>query len=379
MRDVFISYSRKDKPFVEKLHQALEAQDRDAWVDWDDIPLSAEWWREIQRGIEGANTFVFVMSDDSVRSKVCRDEIDHAVECNKRLVPIVYREDFEMAKLHPRLSQYNWLFFRENDEFEPGLKALLNVIETDLEYVRSHTRILERAIEWQTQKRNESFVLKGDDLLSAEAWLTQGETKEPQPTELQQNYIRASRSTEDATVEAKRILELAVTKAKRVSLLSLLGVGAAVAVAVTVTGIAVSESINVQKGIELEHNGLAMLRLPTHYYRNSDPLIAALKSGREVKALLHKRKYPKSINAYPARIPLLVLRIAVNTGMQQAEFQGIHPKFSTDGRHIITADDTTSRLYDLLGNKLAEFRGAYPKFSPDGKQIITVAKTGSAI
>ncbi|WP_394359020.1 toll/interleukin-1 receptor domain-containing protein [Leptolyngbya boryana] len=38
MRDVFISYSRKDKPFVEQLHQALEAQNQDAWVDWEDIP-----------------------------------------------------------------------------------------------------------------------------------------------------------------------------------------------------------------------------------------------------------------------------------------------------------------------------------------------------
>ncbi|MBN8559863.1 MAG: TIR domain-containing protein [Leptolyngbya sp. UWPOB_LEPTO1] len=243
MRDVFISYSRKDKPFVEKLHQALEAQNRDAWVDWEDIPLSAKWWHEIQRGIEGANTFVFVISRDSVESKVCRDEIDHAVLHNKRLVPIVRRDDFEMAKVHPTLGQHNWLFFRETDDFETGLAGLLKAIETDLEYVRAHTRILERAIEWQEQKRNESFGLKGDDLRSAEAWLIQGETKEPKPTELQQNYIRASRSTEDATVEAKRILEQAVAKAKRVSLLSLLGVGAAISVA----AIAIPASWQAQK------------------------------------------------------------------------------------------------------------------------------------
>jgi WD40 repeat protein len=243
MRDVFISYSRKDKPFVEKLHQALEAQNRDAWVDWEDIPLSAKWWHEIQRGIEGANTFVFVISRDSVESKVCRDEIDHAVLHNKRLVPIVRRDDFEMAKVHPNLALHNWLFFRETDEFESGLQALLKVIETDLEYVRAHTRLLERAIEWQEQKRNESFGLKGDDLRSAEAWLSQGETKEPKPTELQQNYIRASRSTEDANEEAKRILERAVAKAKRVSLLSLLAVGAAVSAA----AIAIPASMQAQK------------------------------------------------------------------------------------------------------------------------------------
>lgn len=243
MRDVFISYSRKDKSFVEQLHQALEAQNRDAWVDWEDIPLSAEWWHEIQRGIESANTFVFVISRDSIESKVCRDEIEHAVQHNKRLVPIVRRDDFEMAKVHPNLSMHNWLFFRETDEFESGMRVLLKAIDTDLEYVRAHTRILEKAIEWQEQKRNESFGLKGDDLRSAEAWLSQGEAKEPKPTELQQNYIRASRSTEDATAEAKRILEQAVAKAKRVSLLSLLAVGAAV----TVAAIAIPASMQAQR------------------------------------------------------------------------------------------------------------------------------------
>ncbi|WNZ49243.1 toll/interleukin-1 receptor domain-containing protein [Leptolyngbya boryana CZ1] len=193
--------------------------------------------------MEGANTFVFVISRDSVESKVCRDEIDHAVLHNKRLVPIVRRDDFEMAKVHPTLCQHNWLFFRETDDFETGLTGLLRAIETDLEYVRAHTRFLERAIEWQEQKRNESFGLKGDDLRSAEAWLIQGETKEPKPTELQQNYIRASRSTEDATAEAKRILERAVAKAKRVSLLSLLGVGAAISVA----AISIPASIQAQR------------------------------------------------------------------------------------------------------------------------------------
>jgi hypothetical protein len=44
---VFISYSRKDKAFVSKLGDVLAAQKRDAWVDWRDIPLTAEWQQEI--------------------------------------------------------------------------------------------------------------------------------------------------------------------------------------------------------------------------------------------------------------------------------------------------------------------------------------------
>jgi len=40
---VFISYSRKDKDFAPKLRDALAAQKREAWVDWKDIPLTAQW------------------------------------------------------------------------------------------------------------------------------------------------------------------------------------------------------------------------------------------------------------------------------------------------------------------------------------------------
>ena len=34
MVDVFISYSRKDIEFAQRLHHELEARDREPWVDW---------------------------------------------------------------------------------------------------------------------------------------------------------------------------------------------------------------------------------------------------------------------------------------------------------------------------------------------------------
>ena len=38
MQDVFISYARKDKEFVRRLHAALIEAGRDSWVNWEDIP-----------------------------------------------------------------------------------------------------------------------------------------------------------------------------------------------------------------------------------------------------------------------------------------------------------------------------------------------------
>ena len=42
MADVFISYSRKDIGFAQRIHQELEARDREPWVDWQVILLTAE-------------------------------------------------------------------------------------------------------------------------------------------------------------------------------------------------------------------------------------------------------------------------------------------------------------------------------------------------
>jgi len=89
MSDVFISYSRKDSGFVRTLHEALEKSNRETWVDWGGIAKGTEWWKEIEAGIEGADTFVFVISPDSVASTVCQDEINHAIRYNKQILPIV--------------------------------------------------------------------------------------------------------------------------------------------------------------------------------------------------------------------------------------------------------------------------------------------------
>jgi hypothetical protein len=70
MADIFISYSRKDKEFVRRLYEALKRRDREAWVDWQDIRPTEDFMQAIYGAIEGADTFVFVLTPDSVASDV---------------------------------------------------------------------------------------------------------------------------------------------------------------------------------------------------------------------------------------------------------------------------------------------------------------------
>lgn len=200
MADIFLSYSRRDQEFVRELHDSLISEGREVWVDWESIPLTADWFEEIKAGIEGADAFLFIISPDSVRSEVCAAEIEHAINMNKRFVPLLYRELIEAhdkAALHPKISSHNWTFMRTHDEFIENLKLLTDALDTDLEHARIHTRILTRALEWDQRGRDTSFVLRGSDLSEAQEWLLVADDKEPEVNEIQIEYIQASQVAEN--------------------------------------------------------------------------------------------------------------------------------------------------------------------------------------
>jgi WD40 repeat protein len=212
MSDVFISYSRLDKTFVRRLHDALAEQKRDVWVDWEDIPATADWWKEICAGIDSTNTFIFIISPDSVRSEVCRNEIDYALKHNKRFIPVLLRdvtEPADEAQVHPAVGSHNWVMLREADDFDAGLATLLKAVDTDLDYVRMHTRLLVRAREWDSHGRDRtSDLLSGDQLREAEGWLAGAMGKQPEPTELHTQFILTSRH--QAARRQRQALALAV-------------------------------------------------------------------------------------------------------------------------------------------------------------------------
>lgn len=222
MTDIFISYSRRDQEFVRQLHDSLLSDGRDVWVDWESIPLTADWFEEIKTGIEGADAFLFIISPDSVRSEVCAAEIEHAINMNKRFVPLLYKELIEphdKAALHPKISSHNWTFMRNDEEFKENLVLLTDALDTDLEHARIHTRILTRALEWDHRGRDTSFVLRGNDLKEAEEWLLDVEGKEPEVSEVQWEYIQASQVAERWR-KRERALMMGITVGIVVAILS---------------------------------------------------------------------------------------------------------------------------------------------------------------
>jgi WD40 repeat protein len=194
-KDVFISYSRKDQEFVRWLNVQFQESGREPWIDWSGIQPGEEWWKSILKGIDSANTFVFVISPDSLQSGICPKEIERAVGSGKRMVPVVCREMNGLA-VYPELAKLNYIFLRTEEEKRENLSKLFQALDTDLNHVQAHTKFLIRAREWEARGQSSPYLLRGGLLREADEWLSQVGTKLPSPTELHSRYILASRAAD---------------------------------------------------------------------------------------------------------------------------------------------------------------------------------------
>lgn len=243
MADIFVSYSRQNEVFGRKLHSRLTGMKRNVWMDWEDIPFNSDWWEEIKRGIETSDNFLIILTTDFISSPVCMLEVDYARKNNKRILIIAQnfnetgnnsslllqrtkesetiqrllgdRDIVTISRENWRsIGHVNWLFFNDDHTFEVDFRNLIETLDTDLEHVRSHTALQVRALDWFENDKNWSFLLTGVQIDQAELWLETAvdEAKEPQPTVLHSEFIKASRSQQD---EQEKSIEEMQTRAKR--------------------------------------------------------------------------------------------------------------------------------------------------------------------
>lgn len=199
MFHIFISYSRKDLAAARRIVDALKERDLDTWFDWDSIPKGEDWEKEIYRGIEEADAFLFLISPDSVQSEMCNKEIAYAIANEKRILPVVLRDadpgGFLTEAAREAISIRNWVYYREGrDDFEKAIHDIQTTIRTDYDWVRFHTSLLVKAREWERANLDASRLLRGRGLKDAEKKTADPSVnKEPHLSDLQQSYLKKSR------------------------------------------------------------------------------------------------------------------------------------------------------------------------------------------
>ena len=233
MSDVFISYSRKDIAFARLIIESLKQNQIEPWIDWREIEVGQDFWAEICEAITKANTFLFIVSKKSIDSSYCKQEIDFAFENKKRIIPVLV-DDLQpdtIEKFDARLPKINWVIFEkdrifrieENPQvksdkpeesqvalplpphFEEALGKLGTAIHADWEWVKFHTQLQLDALEWKSNLSNPSYLARGAVLEKYEQQLLRASGKDPQPTDLQLEYVTASRKDETLRQEQETV------------------------------------------------------------------------------------------------------------------------------------------------------------------------------
>jgi WD40 repeat protein len=385
MANVFISYSRKDKEAAHTLAEACKAQELDVWIDWEGIEPTTDWWKEIEKGIEQADNFLFLISPDSALSPICKREIEHAVKNGKRLIPVVVR-DIKSDESPSELRSLHWLFLRETDDFPSVFEKLVIAVKTDYIWVQFHRRLQVKALEWERSDRENSLLLRGKDLQDAESQLVGNSSKEPQPTDLQREYVLNSRQESDR----QRVRNVSITTIAIIIMVVLTVVAIIQAgVARNAEAVAVSNANTAEAASTLASNNAATAQANAEEAQRQATISRsqALAANSQLQESKNQLSLLLALEAFDVAANLphserLSAEQAVRDSLSQVSgipLIGSGPVFSPDGRWLATVNlDSKAQVRDMrdpTAEPLVLRRYAstlFPlAFSPNGRWLAT--------
>ncbi|MEO0457347.1 MAG: TIR domain-containing protein [Cyanobacteria bacterium P01_A01_bin.114] len=172
MTQVFISYAEADSPTKEKVLRYLLRAGITVWTNTVDIRMGENFEAALRRGIEAADTLVYLISTASLSSPYCQQELDYALSLNKRIIPMML-EAVDLKWLKDDLKTIQFINLVDNQsllDLEQDLARLLRTVRQDAAYYDQHKRLLVRALKWQQQQQNPSLLLRQQALKKYTAW-----------------------------------------------------------------------------------------------------------------------------------------------------------------------------------------------------------------
>lgn len=122
LHHVFLSYSRRDLPMMQRLRDDLRANGLSVWTDEGIHPGTISWKESIEKAIRGAGLLLVLLSPDANDSKWVQREIDYAEVQGITVLPILVRGEPRDA-IPFALAGAQFVDLRAH--YELGLKLLL--------------------------------------------------------------------------------------------------------------------------------------------------------------------------------------------------------------------------------------------------------------
>jgi tetratricopeptide (TPR) repeat protein len=194
---VFISYSRTDSAKADAIADALERHGFTVKIDRRNLEYGEEWLRELEDFIRASDTIVWLVSPASLASRACAWELNQVRTLSKRLVPVVI-EPTDLATLPEALAKIHVLPASGTFDHETHLPVLVRILNTDMKWIKEHTRLANRAHQWIERSRNSAVLLRGSELRDAERWKDRRPTTAPTPSDDILELLLASRRATQA-------------------------------------------------------------------------------------------------------------------------------------------------------------------------------------
>lgn len=130
MGQIFISYSRADKAFVDRLARDIERdKELDVWTDREDISGGEDWYSAIGRAIRECAAFVLVLTPSSASSEKVAQELSLADKHHKRIIPLVCKTCEVTDELDLMLARRQWIDF--TPDYDDGLRRLIGTLKQE--------------------------------------------------------------------------------------------------------------------------------------------------------------------------------------------------------------------------------------------------------
>lgn len=112
--DLFISYSSQDRDQVLGIAEQIESSGVQAWIDRYRIPGGTNYGPEIVKGIKDCGVLVLMCSDNSLRSKNVKQEIQLAWKYSKPYLPLLLEPISFPEQIEYWLEGWQWIEILDN-------------------------------------------------------------------------------------------------------------------------------------------------------------------------------------------------------------------------------------------------------------------------
>lgn len=124
MHHVFLSYSRKDMPFMKRIQTDLERAKLVVWTDEQLEPGTTSWQLAIEQAIRNTACVMCIFSPDSAQSQWVREELNYARLNNIQIIPLLARGD-EKTAIPFGFSSLQWVDIRNRSAYLSNMKTII--------------------------------------------------------------------------------------------------------------------------------------------------------------------------------------------------------------------------------------------------------------